>query len=220
MKRAQLTPVITALIATLAGTSGANVEVAAIEKGQARPAELTFDPAELPAMCRQFLAAPLGSKSERAPWQQRLSLAACRQQLVVAPVSTPQQFGPLVASLDRQMAPSQVIYRDAMARGPGSIRILAAYGLGMTYRNIIVRARMALEAGTAFGGATYGGGYLDHVRALHLTMEALLAREFDGARAAFTEVGRLAEADPAAARADTVTASAVTHAQGELAALR
>lgn len=62
----------------------------------------------------QFLAIPADSTSELLPWARRLSIAACRQSISLAPVSDAEQFPALVRSLDKEMAPSIEIYRDAM----------------------------------------------------------------------------------------------------------
>lgn len=221
MKRAY-SPWIAALLAILAGTSVADVNHGARESMPVRRPEVV-DLAGLPPECRLFLAIPADSTSELLPWAQRLSVAACRQSIELAPVSDPEQFRPMVTRLERAMEPSMVSYRDAMARGPAQIKILAAYGLGMTNLNIIVRARTAVRVpgGGAFGGAAYGGrAYLDRSQRLHQSLEALLVKERDAALTAFHEVARLAHADPASARANQVMPVAITDAQRQAALLR
>jgi len=215
MKRAH-SPWIAALLAILAGTSMADVHKMARESLPVRRPE-AIDVTGLPPECRLFLSIPADSTSELLPWAQRLSVAACRQAIELAPVTDPEQFRPMVTRLEQAMEPSMALYRDAMARGPAPIRILAAYGLGMTNVNIIVRARSAIHVpgnGSAFGGAAYGGrAYLDRSRRLHQSLEALLVKERDAALAAFHELARLAHADPASARANQVMPVVIADAQ-------
>jgi len=222
MKRAH-SPWIVALLAILAGTSVADVNNAIRESMPVGHPE-AVDVAGLPPECRQFLAIPADSTSELLPWAQRLSVAACRQSIALAPVSDPEQFRAMVARLEQAMAPSIAMYRDAMARGPAPIKILAAYGLGMTNVNIIVRARSAVRVpgdGASFGGAAYGGrAYVDRSQRLHQELEALLVKERDAALAAFREVARLAHADPASARANQVMPVVIADAQTQAALLR
>lgn len=205
-------------LAVLAGTSVADVGTGRSPPVGPEPTSVSSMPIE----CRQFLQIPADSTSELLPWAQRVSVAACRQSVALAPVTDPEQFRPMVARLEQAMAPSIAIYRDAIDHGPAQIKILAAYGLGMTNVNIIVRARSAVRvaADGGFGGAAYGGSYLDRSQRMHRALEALLTRERDAALAAFHEVARLAAADPAAARANQVTRFAVENAQTQAALLR
>ena len=219
MKRVHFAPLTAALLAAITGTSGANVKHTIGTQRSTRVVELPIDVARVPAECRAFLAIPTDSTSELLPWQQKLSLAACRADVTVAPVTAPGQLGAVVATLDDAMAPSRTIYRDAIAHGPDRIRILAAYGLGMTYVEVIVRARDAIVADSGFGGSTYGGRY-ERSHAMHFALEHLLASDRDAALAAFDEAARVADADPAAARADQVTELAVANAWVEAEMLR
>jgi hypothetical protein len=222
MKRAY-SPWIVALLAMAAGTSVADVHKVARESiPVVRPEAV--DIIEFPSECRLFLSIPADSTSELLPWAQRLSVAACRQSIMLAPVSDPEQFRPMVTRLEQAMEPSMAIYRDAMARGPVQIQILAAYGLGMTNVNIIVRARSAVRvpgAGGAFGGAAYGGrAYLDRSSRLHNELEALLVKERDAALAAFHDLARLTRANPDAERANPVMPLVIADAQRQAALLR
>ena len=219
MKRAH-PPWIAILLAIVAGTAMADVE-------QARDLRPTAGPEPIPSAtisleCRQFLAIPADSTSELLPWLQRLSVAACRQSIALAPVSDPEAFRPMVVRLEQAMSPSIAIYRDALQRGPMQIKILAAYGLGMTNLNIIVRARGAVRVGDggAFGGASYAASAIERSQSLHRGLEALLVRERDAALAAFHEVARLSHDDPAAAQANRVMSFVVVDAQTQAALLR
>ena len=219
MKRTQAMPVVAALLAVLAGASAANV-TSSTPPSSMRTLDMPIDVSAIPSECTEFLAIPHDTSSPLYAWQQRLSVAACRQSVAISPVTEVQQLGAMVATIERAMAPSQVIYRDAAARGPNQIRILANYGLGMTYTETIVRARRALAPSDQFGGATYGHITLDRASKLRLALEPLLAADRDGALSAYDEVARLAADDPAAASANVVTERAVADARAQAAMLR
>lgn len=215
MKRMQHAAWMGALLAIIAGSSQAGPRTAAVvtRPGQV---ELPMDPGTLPDECRQFLQLLPDARSEMLPWYQRLSIAACRQRVEVSPVTTPQQLGPMVAAIENAMAPSIAIYSDAAARGKHEIRILSEYWLGMTYLNIAVRARRAVDAGASVGGATYGG-WSDGAMGLHRALEPLIARDLDNALAAFREVDMRAAGDPHAATSDQVVKRDVEQARAFLA---
>lgn len=221
MKRAH-SPWIVVLLAIIAGTSAADVNDRRGPTAVRPPG--VVDMARVPLECRLFATLPLDTTSELLPWAQSLSMAACRQSIALAPVSDPEQFRPMIARLEQAMAPSIATYRDALARGPMQIRLLAAYGLGMTNVNIIVRARSAVHitgGDASFGGASYGGTpSVERSRRLHQLLEALLVKERDAALAAFHDVARLAHEDPGAAQANRVVAFAVMDAQRQAALLR
>jgi hypothetical protein len=177
-----------------------------------KQAELPMDTSTLPDDCRAFLAVIPDLRSDLVPWYQKLSVAACRQRMETTPATTPQQLGPLVKGLESQMAPSIAIYTDAAARGPAQIPIVSQYWIGMTYLNIAVRARRAVDAGASVGGATYGG-WSDGAMGLHRALEPLIARDLQNAVVAFHQVEKLAAADPAAACADPVVSQNVEQAR-------
>lgn len=224
MQRAQLSRWVALVLAILAGTSIADVNNAV---NGSMPAPTRQPPIDLPGMpleCRQFLAIPSDSTSEILPWAQRISVAACRQSIALAPVSDPEQFRAMVAKLEQAMEPSLAIYRDAMARGPTEIRILAAYGLGMTHLNIMVRARSAIRViddRAAYGGAAYGSfAYVDRYQAMHRALEPLLVREREAAITAFRKVIALAYQHPLAARANQVMPVVIANATVQATLLR
>lgn len=217
MKRTQYSPWIVAVLATFVGTSGADMRQGGGAQAPTRP-EAPVESDSVPAVCNRFLEIPADGKSETLPWQQRLSLAACRQSIAQDPVTDMTGLRSALASLDRAMAPSIAIYRDAMAHAPNYLRIMGAYGLGMTYINTMVRARSLIRGGS-YGGATYGA-QVDGPQALRAALEPLLVAKRDAALAAFDEVARLAETDPAAARANQVVAYAVQDARRTVSRLR
>lgn len=222
MLRAQQAPWIVAALALIAGSALAGDKP--IVKETKTPTAV-MDNAVLPAECRQFQhLAP--TTSPLYPWMQRLSFAACRQAITLPTVTDAEQLAPMVASLEHAMAPSIAIYEDAVAHAPpNQIRILAAYGLGRTYVDMIVRARTAIhgadESMLVYGGISYGGtAYLNRSLALHYALEPLLKAEHDGALAAYREVARLADEDPAAARANAIMPIAIGRARLESMILR
>lgn len=217
MKRAH-SPWIVILLATVAGTSTAEVD----HVRGARPGPEPIAAAGVPIECRQFLAIPRDSTSELLPWWQRLSVAACRQEITLAPVSEPEQFRPMIIRLEQAMAPSIAMFSDALSRGPRQVKILAAYGLGMANVNIIVRARSAVRiaAGGAWGGASYGAGEVERSQRLRASLDALLVRERNAALAAFRELARQAHEDPGVAKANAVMSFVVADAERQSALLR
>lgn len=198
------------VVAIVAGSS----QGATVKPG--KQVELPMDAGTLPDDCRQFLALQPDSTSQLLPWYQRLSIAACRQRIEMSPVTTPQQLGPMVQALENAAGPSLAIYSDAAARGPQQVPMLAQYWMGMTYLNIAVRARRAVDAGSSVGGATYGG-WSDGAMGLHRALEPLIARDLQNALTAFREVDRLANANPQLACADQVITRDVTEARAYLA---
>jgi len=77
-------------------------------------------------------------------WDQRLSLAGClRTPGTQLRVADPEQLRGYVAYLESTVTRPVEIYRDAIARGPWEVRLLAAYQLGQTYVDLMVRAREA-----------------------------------------------------------------------------
>lgn len=220
MKRLQQFSWISAILIVLIGTALADgIKVAFGTKAQPERVDLAVVPPE----CKQFLQVPADSTSDTLPWDQRLSLAACRQSLVLEPTSNPTEYRGLIERIDRAMAPSIAMYEDARARGPTpQIRILAAYGLGMTHGNSMVRARSAVrvaETGAAFGGDTYGMG-ADAYERIHQSLEPLLVPHRDAAVAAFRDVARLAKENPAAARANPVMIYVVADAERQASLLQ
>jgi hypothetical protein len=161
-----------------------------------------------PPACRAFLREPRDAISVIFRWDQRLSFASClRATTTVAPIEPGdlQALPRLIAHLEDSFARSIAIYRDAMSFGPPEIRIQAAYGLATTYLDIAIRARLALTPDDARG---------------RFALEPLLEPTFRSAIAAYDEVGFLADDFPKAARANAVTAYAVTHARFQARLLR
>lgn len=198
--------------------------VAATEIGD--PQKLETD---VPGDCSQFAGGPADARSEVLPWDQRLSLAACRQQFEIGAVSDPAQFPALISKIDHEMQPSMTIYSDALTRGPTpEIKILAANGLGMGNVTNIVRARKAVAipdvtvtAGT--GGETYGGAAMEEsatqrerTAQAQRALEPLLAPWKTNAVAAFADVERLAKENPDLCQRSAVINFIVGNAQAQV----
>lgn len=191
-------------VAVVAGAALADVDHdVAVDVGRFSPA------------CAQFRALPADSRSEILPWQHKLSMAACQQAVLVMPVGTAEGVRTMVTDLERAYAPSIAVYRDAKLKGPPQIKLLAAYGLGMSYVDIAVRARSAIRvAAPAYGGVGYGGAaYFQELRRMHELLEPLIAGDLASARAAFQEVGQLASENPAVARSNDVVRNAILNAR-------
>lgn len=135
-------------------------------------------------------------------WDQRLSLATCLR--ATTPTTRPIESGDvrslpfLVTHLEQSFAAPIAIYRDAMAFGPPEIKILGAYGLAATYLEIAIRARSALAPDDARG---------------RFAFEPLLEPTLRCAKAAYDEVGFLAEDYPKAAKANAVVDFAIRNAR-------
>lgn len=197
--------------------------VAATEIGDPQKLE-----ADVPRDCSQFMSGPADARSDALPWDQRLSLAACRQQFEIAPVSDPAQFPALISKIDHEMQPSMTIYSDAFTRGPTpEIKMLAANGLGMGNVTNIVRARKAVAIpevtvteGT--GGETYGGAAMEEsatqrerTAQAQRALEPLLLPWKTKAVAAFADVEQLAKANPDLCQRSAVINFMVGNAQAQ-----
>jgi len=219
MKRLKQSHWIVAVLAVVAGTSGADVRKSVVEPVRSPGERDSVSPA-----CKAFLELPAGSTSELLPWDQRLSLAGCRPLVAPMAVSDPDQFPAMVAGLEGSVAPQIAIYRDAIAHGPNQIKLVAGYGLGMTYVNVMVRARRSVKVaddGGKYGGTTYGSlRYLDRLGSLHRTLEPMLAADRDAALAAFDNVAHLADQDPVAVSANDVVRGAVAGSRTQAELLR
>jgi len=202
---------VASTILAIAGSSRADVVASAETKHATIPEPNPIDIRAVPAECGPFLAVPAGSTSELLAWDQRLTLAACLENTTdpVPAAGEPEKLRGLVGYLDDSVKQSRAIYRDAMARGPTQIQMLAAFKLGMTSVNIMVRARDAIPASPD----------LDKRLGLHRALEPLLAGYARDATSAFTEVDRLATRSPGDAQANAVMKAIVASARSQLGAI-
>ncbi|MGE5186830.1 MAG: hypothetical protein ACM31C_32475 [Acidobacteriota bacterium] len=133
-------------------------------------------------------------------WNQVMTLAACLQDDRVPAVRRADEVHPVVEELTRALAPTMLIYLEALEHGPQSIQLRAAYQIGAANLALIVRARTAL-AGAA--------------PAVRDELEPLLAHAFETAWIAFVAVDHAADDDPAFAP-DDVTRTMVRSARAFL----
>ena len=100
------------------------------------------------AVCAAAGSAAAGPRECRAldgeRWDQHLAYAGCLRTAPPARLSDPEQLRPFVARLESDVERSIGIYRDAIARAPWEMRLLAAFQLGQTYVDLVVRARNAV----------------------------------------------------------------------------
>lgn len=166
-----------------------------------------------PPLCELFKQLPADSRSETLQWEQQLSLASCRQSLAVRPTSNPAAYESMVKDIDRAMQPSIELYTDILAHAPTpELRLLAAYGLGMTHLTSIVRARSAIDV-----PATDAEGVpIDRYHELHDPLEPLLDDNRAAAISAFNEADKISEQSPDAAHANPVTQYAISDARTQL----
>jgi hypothetical protein len=207
MKRLQRTSWITGALMALVGTAFAQgTQVAAVTP----PNPERVESAGIPPECDQFRTVLSDSRSATLPWEQRLSLAACRETLVLQPVTSADQLPAMLSQIDQAMQPSIAIYQDAIARGPTpQIQILAAYGLAMTHVNSIVRARSAIATSDVIGIAD-----------VHAQLEPMLTQHRDAAAQAFDKLMQIADANPAVANNNAVISFVVGDANSQMKALQ
>ncbi len=135
-------------------------------------------------------------------WNQVMTLAACLQDDRVADVRTADQVKPLGEELTRGLAPTMLIYLEALEHGPESVQLRAAYQIGSANLALMVRARSSLVGSDP---------------ALREALEPLLAHAFETAWIAFVAVDHAADSDPGFAP-DDVTRTMVRSARAFLAA--
>ncbi len=124
-------------------------------------------------------------------WDQHLAYAGCLRSAPLARLTDPEQLRPFVARLESDVERSIGIYRDAMARAPWEMRLLAAYQLGQTYVDLVVRARNAVDART------------------RPELEPLLVPYIRDAQTAFTQAWAVGEELPAGVACDDLVRNLV-----------
>ncbi len=122
-----------------------------------------------------------------------------------------------VGELEHDMQPSLAIYQEALEHGPPQIQMLAAYGLGMAYLNVVVRARIAIPTG---GDIMSDVKLADRYVTLHAILEPMLVGDRERARTAFEEASSLADADPIRASSTKIIESIVAAARANRDALQ
>lgn len=131
-------------------------------------------------------------------WDQHLAYAGCLRTAPAVRLTDDEQLVPFVARLESDVERSIGIYRDAMARAPWEMRLLAAYQLGQTYTDLVVRARNAVDAkGRA-------------------QLEPLLAPYLHAADVAFTQAWAIGEELPAGVPCDELVRNVIAATQDAL----
>ncbi len=152
------------------------------------------------------LADPPPSERE---WEQMLSLAAARQDMTVEPTADLAGYRDIVARVDQAIAPSLAMYEDARENATTpELRLMAAYGIGLTHLDAIVRSRNAALAPDI------------EYDQRHATIEPMLVDHRIAALGAFQDVRELAEQQPTTAAANPVVAFIVADARRQAQALQ
>jgi len=137
---------------------------------------------------------PPGTTNDAQTWRDSLGVAALAQaNVAVAPIDRVAQLDVAIAALDRQIAQPVAIYQDALARAPTAERVLAAFGLGMTYANAAVRARAAIPS---IGDDLDNPAAYDTFVTLHAAIEPLIAPDLARAHDAFAQAACIADDNP------------------------
>jgi hypothetical protein len=202
------------------GLSAGNAGADGIERAPGGPAsEGARELIVLPPGCATFAEIPAvrssdGPDSERA-WRQLLSLAACMQDSSLGAAGVPEQLAAMVEDLSERLAPSMMIYVNALARGDAPTQLRAAFYIGMAYVALSTRARssIAVLADPADGASA------NRHDELHARLELLLAAARRAAWFAFRAIDEAAAADGAFA-ANEVERNMVCAAREMLPALR
>jgi hypothetical protein len=96
----------------------------------------------VPEACEGFA----GGESPDHPmyWDRRLSLATCVQDSTIAAIDSPVDVAPMMIALSAGLAPSMLIWRDALEHAPPVTQLRAAYGVGSAAIALMTRARSSL----------------------------------------------------------------------------
>jgi hypothetical protein len=148
---------------------------------------------------------PLVPEVRESPlfWDQWMALAACLQDGSVLAVSRVGDVEPMVDGLMLSITPPIMLYREALEQAPRTIKLRAAFHVGMLAVAMITRARLSITARDA---------------KLSRELEPLLEPARDMARVAFVAVIEEA-ARHADLRADPVNRYMVVASQAHLQSL-
>jgi hypothetical protein len=79
-------------------------------------------------------------------WNRWLSFAACAQDASVGEIDDVAQLPGLVEDLQASLVPTLGLYMAAVKRGPGPVKLRAAFQMAMTQVALITRARSSIKA--------------------------------------------------------------------------
>jgi hypothetical protein len=192
--------------------AGATSAAPAVSESSTEGAQVPDWLESVPQACRGYAEVPAYSPDVFA-WNQLLSLAACMQQPTLAHVSDPEQLGDMVDELFAGVAPSLLIYLDAIAHGPGPVQLRAAYHVALAHVALVTRARQSIviSADTPPSRAS-----ARRYRELQRRLEPLLESAMQTARISLSVIDRAAASDPTLAP-DAVTKNMVASARMMLA---
>jgi len=174
----------------------------------------------VPAQCRRYAEIPAYTPDVFA-WNQMLSLAACVQEPSLAHVADPEQLNGMVDELFAGIAPSMLIYLDALAHAPGPMQLRAAYHVALAHVALVTRARLSILpppdslATAVVSTAPRNRASALRYHELQTELEPLLDGAMQTARIALIVIDRAATADPSLAP-DAVTRNMVTTARAML----
>lgn len=181
-----------ALSAAIAAAIAAGpVAPAAAEGGRSEPGVVHV----IPDACRRFMALPEGPRDEQIEWEYGLSFAGCLQDAPLRRLSEPLQLEPFVEELTAQLELPLLIYLQALAEGPRTIQLRAAFHVGLANLALVTRARAAVVAPPDLADPEAVARW----RALHERLEPLLARARRTAWLSFTAIHEAALHTPALA---------------------
>jgi hypothetical protein len=155
----------------------------------------------VPAECVHFWSVPEGGASPAA-WDALLSFAACIQDVSAGRIETADDIDPVLERLQLSVAASLRFYEMALAKGPATVQLRAAYHVGLGQVALVTRARNALVS-----------------PALRPELEQRLVPHVTAAYLVFTAIGRAAASDPSLTP-DVVTRNMVQSAREIAASLR
>lgn len=157
--------------------------------------------------CRRFQTTAT-QLDETSAWARKLSVAGCLRHQVVTRrgVSDPELLRAMIDNMRAEVDRPIAIYREVMHGAPWELRLLAAYSLGNTYLEIIVRARAAIAH------PMFPERDLDSAAAsadLHAALEPLLEPYKLAAIEAFAQAETIADEIPAAVAVDDLVRNVV-----------
>lgn len=162
----------------------------------------------VPDECMPFWLISGGPDSPMA-WNQALSFGACIQDASVERISRLDELAGLADRLQDALDPALHIYSQMLVRGPGPVKLRAAFQIGMAEVSLMTRARSSIvppaDLATSSAAMTRYGK-------LHEALEGQLREQARLAWIAFTIVERAAADDPAMAP-DEVTRNMVRAAR-------
>jgi hypothetical protein len=140
---------------------------------------------DVPDACRTFLRAP---RDPDAAWNQALSLAGCLRDSSVVRIANSQDLEAALDELADRDQMTVTVYMWAFQYGPDRVRLRAAYEIGSTLTQLVVRARRSI--------AIPPDVTAERSAALHVELEPMMVEAIAAAHRAFEIVDTMAESHP------------------------